>query len=411
MGVTTHLTRLYQRCQQFLPARGGNVAITFAIAIIPMLAAVGASLDYSHANSIKAAMQAALDSTALMLAKNAATMTDGQLQSAANSYFKALFTKPEAKSVTVTASLSTTNGYSLTLNSTAVMDTNFMGLMGVPHLNINSTTTTATGNLRLRVALALDVTGSMADDGKMNALKTATKNLLDQLKTAATKNGDVYVSIIPFSKDVNVGPSNYVQTWIKWDIWEETNGTCKNASWWQNLDTKTKCKNNGKSWVADDHANWNGCVTDRDMDYDTKNTPPSVGNDDTLFPAEQYPSCPVELMGLSYDWTSLKSKVDSLQPVGNTNQGIGIQWAFQSLTSAPFIVPSFDPNYKYQQIIILLTDGLNTQNRYSTNASAIDAREILTCGNAKSAGITIYIVQVNTGGDPTQDVLRQCASS
>ena len=62
---------------------------------------------------------------------------------------------------------------------------------------------------RLRVALALDNTGSMSSNGKMTALKSATKSLLTQLKAAATQNGDVYVSIIPFSKDVNVGSSNY----------------------------------------------------------------------------------------------------------------------------------------------------------------------------------------------------------
>ena len=60
---------------------------------------------------------------------------------------------------------------------------------------------------RLRVALVLDNTGSMADSGKITALKTATTNLLAQLKNAAIKNGDVYVSIIPFVKDVNVGSS------------------------------------------------------------------------------------------------------------------------------------------------------------------------------------------------------------
>src|SRR5262245_58761766 len=121
MSVTSHFARLRQRWQQFRSARGGNVAITFAIATIPIVGAVGAAVDYSHANSIKAAMQAALDSTALMLAKNAATMTDAQLQAAASNYFKALFTKPEAKSVAVTASLSTTDGYSLTLNGSAKM--------------------------------------------------------------------------------------------------------------------------------------------------------------------------------------------------------------------------------------------------------------------------------------------------
>ena len=59
------------------------------------------------------------------------------------------------------------------------------------------------------MALVLDNTGSMADDGKMTALKTATKNLLTQLQGAASVDGDVYVSIIPFSKNVNLGPANY----------------------------------------------------------------------------------------------------------------------------------------------------------------------------------------------------------
>ena len=39
----------------------GNVTITFALAIVPMVGFVGAAVDYSHANSVKAAMQAAAD--------------------------------------------------------------------------------------------------------------------------------------------------------------------------------------------------------------------------------------------------------------------------------------------------------------------------------------------------------------
>ena len=59
----------------FRTARGGNVAITFALATLPILGFVGAAVDYSRANSVKAAMQTALDSTALMLSKEAATDT------------------------------------------------------------------------------------------------------------------------------------------------------------------------------------------------------------------------------------------------------------------------------------------------------------------------------------------------
>ena len=75
--------------------------------------------------------------------------------------------------------------------------TNFMGLMGFTYLQVGAQSQAKWGNTRLRVALVLDNTGSMSSAGKMTALKTATKNLLDQLKGAATANGDVYVSIVP----------------------------------------------------------------------------------------------------------------------------------------------------------------------------------------------------------------------
>jgi hypothetical protein len=57
-----------------------------------------------------------------------------------------------------------------------------------------------------------------------------------------------------------------------------------------------------------------------------------------------------------------------------------------------------DPNYTYSQIIILLTDGLNNTDRWYTTQSQVDARQTLTCNNIKAAGITLYTIQVNTGG-------------
>jgi hypothetical protein len=151
-------------------------------------------------------------------------------------------------------------------------------------------------------------------------------------------------------------------------------------------------------------------VTDRDQDYDTTNTPVSTGTTGTLYPAEQYASCTPALMGLSYNWTSLSSKIDAMSPNGNTNQAIGLQLGFQSLTSSPFVIPAMDVNYKYSQVIILLTDGLNTEDRWYTDATSIDNRQRTTCDNIKTAGITLYTVQVNTGGDPTSALLQYCAT-
>src|SRR5260370_40199172 len=95
------------------------------------------------------------------------------------------------------------------VDGTAKVNTSFMGLMGLSQIPISTTGTASWNNSKLRVALVLDNTGSMSQSSKLTALKTATQNLLTQLKNAAQTNGDVYVSIIPVAKDVNPGPSPY----------------------------------------------------------------------------------------------------------------------------------------------------------------------------------------------------------
>jgi Flp pilus assembly protein TadG len=56
----------------------GNIALTFLVVALPVIAFVGAAVDYSRANSVKASMQSALDATALLMSKEAATDTDTQ---------------------------------------------------------------------------------------------------------------------------------------------------------------------------------------------------------------------------------------------------------------------------------------------------------------------------------------------
>ena len=112
----------------------------------------------------------------------------------------------------------------------------------------------------------------------------------------------------------------------------------------------------------------------------------------------------------------MKSLVGNMKPAGTTNQAIGLQLGWMSLTGGgPFTVPNLNPNYTYTHVIILLTDGLNTQDRWYGNGSQIstqvDARMNLACTNAKAAGMTIYTIQVNTSNDPTSTVLQNCASS
>lgn len=406
-------SRLLPSLRNFCIERRGNVAMTFALAAIPMIGFVGAAIDYSQANSVKADMQTALDSTALMLANEAAATSAAQLQIDAAKYFTALFNRPEAKNIQITATYSANGGPSLSVNASVSLPANFMQLVGYNNFTISSSSATKWSSARLRVALVLDNTGSMATHGKISALKTATETLLSRLQSAATTNDDVYVSIVPFVKDVNVDPINHAAAWIDWTDWNANNGTCSKGT----ATTQATCKG---TWKPANHNTWNGCVVDRGgangpdpANYDTNVVAPTANIKATLFSAEQYASCPQAAMGLSYDWTTMNRLVTNMSAVGNTNQAIGLALGWMSLTGGgPFAAPPpIDPNYTYSQNIILLSDGLNTQDRWYTSASSIDARQQMTCNNIKAAGITIYTIQVNTDGDPVSSLLQHCASS
>src|SRR5262249_13217010 len=102
---------------------------------------------------------------------------------------------------------------------------------------------------------------------------------------------------------------------------------------------------------------------------------------------------------------------------GNTNQSIGMAWGWQSLstTNGPIAAPAKSSNYVYKDYVVLLSDGLNTQNRWSTTQSTIDARQELLCANVKrdtANPVPVFTIQVNiTNGDAQSQVLLDCASN
>lgn len=355
-------------------------------------------------------MQAALDSTVLALSKDTATLASGAVQGQAQTIFNAVYNRTDVQGVTITTAYTTSNGSQLVINGTGSIKTTFMGLMGFAELTVTASSTAVWGNTRLRVALVLDNTGSMASSGKMDALKTASHNLISQLKNAARLPEDVYVAIVPYSKDVNVKFDDTVPDWVDFTIWDTLNGTCSKSSYTK----QSTCTANSGTWTPKAHSTWNGCVMDRDQNWDVTNTAPDSS---TKFPAEQYSNCASSMLSLTNDWTKLDAKINAMTPTGSTNNTIGLVWGWQALsTTAPLSAPAKDPNYEYQDVIVLLTDGLNTQNRWSgdgsSHSTAVDARTEKACANVKAASpspkdIKIYTVLVMDGN---ASLLQTCAT-
>lgn len=469
----------------------------FALTLVPVVGVVGVATDYSRALSTRAELQAALDAAALAVTRNAATMTPAQLQTAAETFFTGAFHGGGTPAPTITATYHPPTQVPLS-NATVVVSGSvsvpmtFAGLFGSSSVTVGTSSTTTWGSTRLRVALALDNTGSMNSSGKIGALRTAATNLINQLQTAAQHNGDVYVSIIPFARVVDVGRSSVSASWIDWTGWEApppnsmpgssvgpgstcpydtssnsvTGYRCMNSpthatsnavdaipstgtyagyicpgldSGQYNTATKsnyyngcynstvatTTCKNKKctstytHTWIPNAHSSWDGAIEDRTQNEDVRNTTPF--NTATNFPAIQSPADGTSLQSIvapSYDWPALKQTITNMVAGGNTNQTIGLAWAWQSLTqNAPIYAPAKNANYVYSDVIILLSDGLNTRDRWYGNGSdvspQVDARESLLCSNIWAANtpahpIKIYTIQVNTGGDPTSTVLQTC---
>lgn len=388
---------------RFLKNSDGGAAPFLALSLIPLMGFTGAAIDYARANATKVAMQAALDSTGLMLSRTANTMSNDALATSASSIFNAQFNRPEAQNVTITHQFSAPQqgSFSLKLTSSATVPTRFATLIGTSELTVSATSEIIWGIKRLNLALALDNTGSMSSSGKMAALKTAAHNLLTTLEAAAKKPDDIKVSIIPFATDVNVGTAYKDQSWIDWEQWENVNGSCSNTYY----KTKTSCEGAGKTWTVASHDTWNGCVWDRDQNFDVQNAAPSAGQA-TKFRTHQASNCPTAMMPLTNDWAALHAKIDAMQPAGNTNVTIGMAWAWQTISAVePLNAPSAAPDL--DKVIVLLTDGQNTQNRFTSSTSSIDSRTEKACTNAKADNVKVYTVRVIDGN---ATLLRDCAT-
>jgi uncharacterized protein YegL len=275
----------------------------------------------------------------------------------------------------------------------------------------------------LRVALVLDNTGSMAFYNKITALQSGATSLVSQLSALAKNNGDVYISVVPFEVDVNVGTSNVGASWLRWDMFDSklTNSAgniyCSDNNNNLYYPTMAQCKFHNYSWGHTPSTNtsqWNGCVSDRDQSYDVSSIAPS--SQPTDFPADQDLACPAAtLLPLTYNWTNVNTTINKMSPGGATNQTIGLQWGWMSLLQqSPLNAPTEDSTKQYQHIIILFTDGLNTMNRWNGNghdtSAQVDSRMSALCSAIKATGVTIFTVQIDTDGSGVSAVLPSCAT-
>lgn len=376
--------------KQFQRDQSGNVAMLFGLALVPILGLTGAAVDYARASKARAELASALDSAALMAARDASKLTDGQLRTRINEWVKANLT-PETAAQFGSANITIDRvNRTVAVSGALDVDTTVARVIGTNTIEVAAASQSSWGTKTIELALALDNTGSMAASGKMDALKTATRELLRTMKDASNGGDQIKISMVPFATQVRL-PQSY-----------------KESAWLKFTETRETGKGNNKKTETITKEKWEGCVADRDLGFDFKDGDTN-GNNDTRYPADFCDATSLaRILPLTNNWSDLNQRVDDMTPSGNTNVTIGVSWGWASLSQAlPLTEGKAYGTPRLTKYMIVLTDGLNTENRFTKNSNAIDARTGLACKEAKKAGIQIYTVRVIDGD---ANLLRDCAS-
>ena len=357
----------------------GNVVLIFGLSSFVLMGFVGAAVDFSRIDSVRRAMQDAAD-LAVLRTMNMNSASDSQRSTAANTAFDQNFGKQDASNITRTLER-VVDGKKVSENYVvkAVVPSYFGAFFGKDSYPVTVVSKAMTEMDTYEIAFVLDTTGSMAQSGKMPNLKSSVDAALASLLTNGANVSNSKVAIVPFNTQVRLN-NTAISTMHTLGILQGYSGSC---------------------------------ITDRDhsnpMNYDTSAEPAAITK-----PLSQYQlrNCDFgngkEIQGLNASIASARSFIQTLQPDGNTNITIGVQWGMEVLSpNQPFTgaVPFEDKTVKKYMIVV--TDGDNTANGWTGTTSEINTRTAMACANAKARGITVFTVKVIEGNS---NMLRGCAS-
>lgn len=386
---------------RFRKDKSGNVAILFGLAIIPVLGVAGVALDYARASAARAELTNAIDSAALMAARDAPKLTDKEVRDRARAWVRANINSGDIGTLAdeaITVQIDRT-GRTVSVTAQASVPTSLTKLLGEETIAVGNQSQSGWGTNTVEVALVLDNTESMKSSSKMDELKKAATNFINQMEGAGGSPSNIRVAIVPFETQVRLSTEYKTEEWLRF------------------------AKNNGNNPSTLVKKNdWEGCVADRDEPYDTDDT--AATDNATKYPAVKCATNVTKNSGLAPlqpltdNWASLRTTITSMRPVGYTNVTIGVAWGLAALShDAPLPQAAAANTPRLTKYMIVLTDGDNTENRFVTQdtplprgtspASLIDPKTEKACAAAKTAGIQVYTIRVINGN---ANLLKGCAT-
>ena len=120
--------------------KSGNVALMFGLAIIPVLGLAGAAVDYSRASSARTGLSNAIDSAALMAARDAQKLSDADLRSRTEKWVRStLENNDRATLENVTVDINR-NSRTVSISAKANLPASMTKILGEDTLEVASST-------------------------------------------------------------------------------------------------------------------------------------------------------------------------------------------------------------------------------------------------------------------------------
>lgn len=242
----------------------GNVAILFGVALIPILLGVGAAVDYGRALIVRERMADAADAAALAIGSWPG-LTQDELKTKAQQFFDANY-PPDTIGTVGTLNV-TFAGEDIKVSVSGTVPTTFMQLANIDSLDVGVTNTITKKERNIELVLVLDTTGSMANGGKMAAMQSAAKKMVQTLFDGKSTSDTLKIAVVPFSAAVNIGADKLNSGWL--------DKTAKTAISYEDFQKNTKVLD-----LYNDLTNrdWAGCVRERSGSYELTDDPPTSDN-------------------------------------------------------------------------------------------------------------------------------------
>lgn len=412
-------------------ARQGNVAMIFALALVPITVTAGAGLDMSRAMIVRSRLTEALDAAGLAVGGTVG-LSQSQMQTMAQQYFDANYNVNNGFGVPAQVSVAQT-GSNITVATNVSMPTTLMNVVGYKTLPIDVSITVTKEAKALEIVMALDNTGSMYG-AKLSALKTAAKTLVDTLSGGVAFPAKLKIGLVPFTQTVRLDPTDAIN-----GGWIDTK--CQSSVAQLNFDHGNCAYTVYNSLLR--NGTWNGCVEARPNGYAILDTPPSTGTPDTLWEPYFQPDEPdtggggwwwgggytnnymndgtvtdssgkrirkptdlelqnnsnkysgqsastyandactlAPILPLTNDVAKVKNEIDAMSAGGSTHIVLGAAWGWRVLSpEEPYDEGASYSDATTQKALILMTDGENTVGWQNTmNGSRYSAFGYLSQG-------------------------------